>query len=178
MLDQPADIIGHSMGGKAAMVLALRYPNLVNKLIVADISPIRYNYSQISIINTLLAIDLNKTESRAQVILQMDAIEPDLRAFLAHSINIREKVWRINLKTLKKDMHKIIGFPKFNTEFFGKTLFISGEKSDYTHERHKPKIRRLFPNSSFIGIQNAGHWLHVEKPLEFKDITNEFLNGK
>lgn len=178
MLDQPADIIGHSMGGKAAMVLALRYPKLVNKLIVADISPIRYNYSQISIINTLLAIDLNKAESRAQVILQMHAIEPDLRAFLAHSINIREKVWRINLKTLKKDMHKIIGFPKFNTEFFGKTLFISGEKSDYTHESHKPKIRRLFPNSSFIGIQNSGHWLHVEKPLEFKDITNKFLNEK
>ena len=91
MLDQPADIIGHSMGGKAAMVLALRYPKLVNKLIVADISPIRYNYSQISIINTLLAIDLNKAESRAQVILQMHAIEPDLRAFLAHSINIREE---------------------------------------------------------------------------------------
>ena len=93
-------------------------------------------------------------------------------------VQLREKVWRINLKTLKKDMHKIIGFPKFNTEFFGKTLFISGEKSDYTHESHKPKIRRLFPNSSFIGIQNAGHWLHVEKPLEFKDITNKFLNEK
>ena len=177
-IDEPADIIGHSMGGKAAMVLALRYPQLVNKLIVADISPIRYNKSQTSIINALLAINLNIAESRTEVISQMLTIEPDLRAFLAQSINLKEKVWRINLKTLKKDMNKIVGFPNFKTEFIGKTLFITGEKSNYTHESHKPNIRRLFPNSSFISIQNAGHWLHVEKPLEFKDITKKFLNEK
>ena len=90
-IDEPADIIGHSMGGKAAMVLALRYPQLVNKLIVADISPIRYNKSQTSIINALLAINLNIAESRTEVISQMLTIEPDLRAFLAQSINIKEK---------------------------------------------------------------------------------------
>jgi len=120
-IDEPADIIGHSMGGKAAMVLALRYPQLVNKLIVADISPIRYNKSQTSIINALLAINLNIAESRTEVISQMLTIEPDLRAFLAQSINLKEKVWRINLKTLKKDMNEIVGFPNFD-EFSRKSL--------------------------------------------------------
>ena len=177
-LDHKVDLMGHSMGGKAAMALCLKNPNLVNKLIIADISPINYKHTQVSIIDALLTIDLNKISNRKQVIEQMEFIPPDLRLFLAQSINLQKKEWDFNLEVLKEESNKISSFPEFNSNFYGKSLFIKGEHSQYTSKSHEKVIMKLFPNCTFETLQECGHWLHYEKPLEYKNKILKFLNSQ
>lgn len=175
VIDGPTDVLGHSMGGKATMVLACEYPNKVNKLIVADIAPVTYTHTQMGPLEAMRGMNLEIT-SRAEAKAQLTGLEPGVDDFLLQSLDLKEKKWRLNLDILAAEMPKIIGFPPIDSRFEGDTLFLSGGTSTYVKTEHRTEIKRLFPNAKFAKIPGAGHWLHAEKPREFTESVAAFLN--
>lgn len=176
VLDEPADVLGHSMGGKAAMVLALTRPELVNRLIVADIAPVRYQHTQQGPIDAMRNVDLSDVTRRSDVKDQLADLDPGVDDFLLQSLDIKEKRWRLNLDVLSAEMDKIIGFPDIAGQYDGPTLFLSGANSDYVTPDYRPAIKTLFPQAKFAKIPGSGHWLHAEKPREFAAAVSAFLD--
>lgn len=177
-----ADVLGHSMGGKAAMMLALTHPDLVQKLIVADIAPVGYGHTQTPLIDAMEALDLTTITSRqsADAALAPAIPEPSVRAFLLQSLDLRAtpKAWRLNHAALRTHMNAIIGFPDITpTPFDGPAFFLSGATSDYVRPEHRPRIKSLFPAARFAKIPGAGHWLHADKPREFEAVVRVFLDA-
>ena len=177
MIDDQSDVIGHSMGGKAAMFLALRHTEKVRKLVVADIAPVGYSHSQMPMIDAMRAIDLSQVQTRGDADRQMQPLvdDPGVRAFLLQSLDVKGKRWRLNLDVLAAEMDHTIGFPEVSGEFEGPSLFLSGANSDYVLREHRDRIKELFPNARFAKIPGAGHWLHAEKPREFEAAVEAFL---
>lgn len=175
VIDGPIDVLGHSMGGKAAMVLALQNPALVNRLIVADIAPVTYTHSQDGPITAMRQVDLATIATRSDAKTQLGPLDPGVDDFLLQSLDMKDRRWRLNLDTLSTEMDKIIGFPKVSGRFTGPTLFLSGGKSDYVTRDARPQIKTLFPAAKFAKIPGAGHWLHAEKPREFTAAVSAFL---
>ncbi|SHK07901.1 Pimeloyl-ACP methyl ester carboxylesterase [Shimia gijangensis] len=176
--DAPMDVMGHSMGGKAAMVLALTRPELVNRLIVADISPVNYPPDPNTNIDAMRSVDLGKVFKRSDAIEQLAATitDPTLRSFFTQSLDLANKRWRLNLDVLEAEMEKIRGFPDMTGNFQGATLFLSGSDSDYVAPEHRPTIRAYFPKARFAKITGAGHWLHAEKPREYIQTVQAWLD--
>ena len=177
-LDGPFDVLGHSMGGKAAMVLALTRPELVNRMIVADIAPVTYSHSQGHFIDAMKAVDLNKIERRSDAAEQLEQVvdDPTLITFFTQSLDVKEKQWRLNLDVLARDMPNILSFPDVSGEFDKPTLFLSGANSDYVKRDYRSDIKALFPQAQFAKIPRAGHWLHAEKPREFQAAVRTWLS--
>ena len=169
-LEGPFDVLGHSMGGKAAMVLSLTRPDLVNRLIVADIAPVTYGHSQIQFIEAMKAVDLDKVERRSDAAEQLEKVVEDstLITFFTQSLDVKEKKWRLNLDVLAREMPNILSFPEVTGQFDKPTLFLSGANSDYVKREDRDHIKALFPQAQFAKIRGAGHWLHAEKPREFE----------
>lgn len=175
VIDTPVDLLGHSMGGKAAMTLALQAPDKINRLIVADIAPVAYNHTQMGPIEAMRKVDLNAVTSRADAKAQLRGLEPGVPDFLLQSLDMTEKRWRLNLDVLAADMAKIIGFPDITGVFDKPTFFLSGATSDYVKGEDRTHIKSLFPAAKFAKIPEAGHWLHAEKPRAFEAAVNAFL---
>ncbi|MCK8463067.1 alpha/beta fold hydrolase [Aliiroseovarius sp. S1339] len=173
-----ADVIGHSMGGKAAMVFAMAQADMVRRLLVADIAPIAYGHSQQSMITAMRGIDLSQVNTRGDADRQLAQVidEPSVRAFLLQSLDVKAQEWRLNLDVLERDMDQIIGFPDHQGQFDGPTLFLSGATSDYVQPEHRAIIKGLFPKAKHAKIPQAGHWLHAEKPREFEASALAFLS--
>jgi pimeloyl-ACP methyl ester carboxylesterase len=176
----PAHVLGHSMGGKAAMVLALTRPERLNTLIVADIAPVGYGHTQTHLIDAMRQIDLTQVNTRGDADRQLSAFvqEEGVRAFLLQSLDVKARAWRLNFDVLEADMPLIIGFPETEAEFDGATLFLSGAASDYVLPEHRDMIRGLFPSAQFAKLPKAGHWLHAERPREFEAAVRVFLGQK
>lgn len=174
----PMDVLGHSMGGKAAMVLALTRPELVNRLIVADISPVTYAHDQNQNIQSMRSVDLGTVEKRSHAVDQLaqSITDPTLRSFFTQSLDVANKRWRLNLDVLEDQMPHILGFPEITARYEGPTLFLSGADSTYVSPEHRPSIKALFPYARFAKITGAGHWLHAEKPREFIQSVQAWLN--
>ena len=174
----PMDVLGHSMGGKAAMVLALKYPDLVNRLIVADIAPVSYGHSQIEYIKAMKAIDLNAITKRSDAEAQLRSMidDPILPVFFTQSLDVPAKKWRLNLDVLAQEMPKILSFPQIGGQFAKPVLFLTGGASHDVTPDHRDTIKALFPNTKFAKIPGAGHWLHAEKPREFEAAVRTWLN--
>jgi len=177
-----ADVLGHSMGGKAAMMLALTWPDLVRKLIVADIAPVGYSHTQTPLIDAMEAQDLTQITSRQDADAALTAAVPEagVRAFLLQSLDLRAdpKIWKLNHKALRNHMANIIGFPDLSgTSFEGPAFFLSGATSDYVRPEHRPLIKAMFPAARFAKLPNAGHWLHADKPREFEAAVRVFLDA-
>ncbi|ETX27168.1 alpha/beta fold hydrolase [Roseivivax isoporae] len=174
-----ADVVGHSMGGKAAMALALTDPDKVARLVVADIAPVAYTHSQMQFIEAMRAVDLSTVEKRSDAAAQLARSVPDptLQSFFTQSLDIREKAWTLNLDTLAREMPKILGWPEIEGSFEGPTLFLTGANSDYVTTDHRPAIRALFPQARFVRMNGAGHWLHAEKPRDFEASVRAFLDS-
>lgn len=167
------DVLGHSMGGKATMLLALTRPELVNRLLVADIAPVAYGHTQRPLVAAMQGLDLSalSTRASADAALAITVPDPGVRAFLLQSLDLRADPprWRLNLPVLDRDMDRIIGWPDAVTGQFNRpTLFLSGAKSDYMQPDYRPAIKALFPNAKFAKIPNVGHWLHAEAPRPFE----------
>ena len=175
VIDRPMDVLGHSMGGKAAMVLALQNPDKVKRLIVADIAPVAYTHSQMDPIDAMRRVDLSSITSRAEAKAQLGDLEPGVPDFLLQSLDLKSKKWRLNLDVLTAEMDKIIGFPDITGQFDNPTLFLSGANSDYVKRADRDQIKTLFPAAKFAKIPGAGHWLHAEKPREFEAAVAAFL---
>lgn len=173
----PLDVIGHSMGGKAAMTLALIRPDLVSRLLVADIAPVSYTHSQSQFIDAMRAVDLAAITRRAEAAEQLGAqgVAPELQSFFTQSLDVAAKRWRFNLDALERDMQLILGFPPLDGVFEGPTLFLSGGQSDYVTHDARPKIKSLFPAARFAKLPQAGHWLHAERPRDFIATAATFL---
>lgn len=174
----PMDVLGHSMGGKAAMVLALKYPALVRRLIVADIAPVAYTHSQIQYIEAMRGLDLSAIEKRSDAKAPLEALvdDPALVPFFLQSLDVAGKSWRLNLDVLADEMPKILSFPEIDGQFKGPVLFLSGANSDYVAREYRPKIKEFFPEARFAKIPGAGHWLHAEKPREFEAAVRAYLD--
>ena len=173
-----ADVLGHSMGGKAAMVLALTHPGLVDRLIVADIAPVAYGHTQMAYLRAMRDLDLTGITSRGEADRRLRAAIPDLaiRAFLVQSLDVSSGSWSLNLPVLERDMPEIMDFPEVGRPFGKPTLFLSGGASDYVLPGHRGEIRRLFPAAKLVKIPGAHHWLHAEKPREFEAAVETFLD--
>jgi len=174
-----ADVLGHSMGGKAAMVLAVSQPELVSSLIVADIAPVAYTHSQIQYARAMAELDLRgiTTRKEADTRLAETVPEPAIRAFLLQSLDVSARRWRLNLDILARDMDQIVGFVPLQGAYEGPAVFLSGGASDYVLPEHRPNIRAHFPKARFAKIPGAGHWLHAEKPREFEAAARAFLDA-
>ena len=175
VLRGPTDVLGHSMGGKAAMVLALTRPELVGKLIVADIAPVDYQTIDLSPLEAMKSVDLSQVTRRADAGAQMHGLDAGLVSFLLQSLDLKNKRWVLNLDVLEAEMGAIRGWPDVQGRFDGSTLFLSGGASDYVQHSHRAAIKALFPNARFAKIPDAGHWLHAEKPREFEASVEAFL---
>jgi esterase len=174
-----ADVMGHSMGGKAAMVLALSAPELVDRLIVADIAPVAYTHDQTRHIDAMRGLDLTGLTARSDADQRLAATidEASLRAFFLQSLDLKSHPprWRLNLDVLEAEMPKIVGWPDPSWQFDGPVLFLTGAESSYVRHEHRAAIRALFPNARFAKIPGTGHWLHAEKPREFEQTLRVFL---
>ncbi len=175
----PMAVLGHSMGGKAAMVLALTAPDLVANLIVGDIAPVAYEHDQIPYIRAMQAVDLSRVEKRSDAEAQLAELvdAPTLPAFFTQSLDLKEKRWRLNLEVLAAQMPHILGFPEQEGTYSGPTLFLTGAASHYVQPEHRVRIKALFPAARFAKIPGAGHWLHAEKPREFEAAVRAWLAG-
>ena len=177
---EEVNIVGHSMGGKTAMLFAVMYPDLVDKLIIVDMSPRYYQPHHNAILAGLNSIDFSVQNTRTLVDKKLSVLIPDLgvRQFLLKNVYWKEKgqlAYRFNLESLT-DNNPEVGeaLPPF-TVFEKETLFLKGSKSDYITENEEPIIEAHFPNSKIVEIKNAGHWLHAENPKQFYDEVSIFL---
>ncbi|PRY93728.1 pimeloyl-ACP methyl ester carboxylesterase [Hasllibacter halocynthiae] len=172
------DVIGHSMGGKAAMTLALARPDLVHALVVADIAPIAYDHTQRHLIEAMRALDPATVSSRgeADAALAKSVDDPGVRAFLLQSLDVRDGRWALNLDALDAAMDGIVGWHDPGGTFDGPALFLAGGESDYVPAEARGAIRALFPRARIARIPGAGHWLHAEKPREFVAAVRAFLD--
>ena len=176
-LGGPFDVMGHSMGGKASMLLAIDQPQLVNRLIVADIAPIGYSHTQAQHIEAMRSVDLSRVEKRSDASELLVPLVEDLQlvSFFLQSLDVKNRRWILNLDVLEKEMARIIGFPDIAGQYDGRTLFLSGAASDYVKREHRPEIKRLFPHAQFAKIPGAEHWLHAQKPREFEAAVRTWL---
>ena len=174
------NIIGHSMGGKTAMLFAVTYPERIEKLIVADIGPKFYPQHHQTILEGLNAIDFSKKPSRSEVEEIMSHYITDFgtRQFLLKSLYWQEPgqlAFRFNLAVFNKKIEEI-GKPLSENDVFSKpTLFIRGGKSDYILNEDFENLKKHFPDSTIETIPDAGHWLHAENPKLFCKIASSFL---
>lgn len=179
-----ASILGHSMGGKAAMQLALNHGERVDALVIADMAPVQYTGREhLSYIRAMQGVDLSAASRRAEVEERLrDAIPIDaIRKFLMQNLVSDEATgglrWQINLAGLAESMDAIMDFPlePEMEPYGGPTLFLAGGASDYLLPEHQPAVDRLFLDHEVHYLEGCGHWLHAEQPALFTEHVMEFL---
>ena len=176
-----ADVIGHSMGGKTAMALALAHPELVGKLAVVDIAPAPSPGTFIHYVEALNAMDLSQVTSRkdADALLAPTEANPGIRAFLLQNLESGNDgfSWRVNLAALAGAMEDLLDWPEMphGRSYGGPTLFLAGGASDYIAPHHHGEIKRLFPAAHIEVMPGIGHWAHAEAPGLFLNHVTRFL---
>ena len=173
-------IIGHSMGGKTAMLFSLIYPDLVEKLIVVDILPVSYNKSYDLIFDSLLSINLKQIKSRNEFNLHLKKYFDDHGFILFLSKNLKRSLdggfeYKSNIKILRKTYSNVTSSINFHKEYRKGVLFIKGENSDYIDSENLKITSKLFPKYKLTEIKNAGHWIHHENPDDFFSICLNYL---
>ena len=194
---EPVTLVGHSMGGKVAMQLALRRPELLRALVVVDIAPVEYPISGgrtddpdeeaspfAAFIAAMRAVDLRDLRSRQQADEALRTAVPSrmVRSFLLQSL-VREDDgggwrWRLNLELLERDLEALRGFPEppSGARFDGPVLWVAGANSHYVLPEDRARMVQLFPTTRLVRIKNAGHWVHSEQPEIFLGTLRRFLD--
>jgi esterase len=177
-----ARLVGHSLGGKVCMGVALARPQRVAALVVADIAPVAYPPGHDAVFAALDAVTAANVGSRAeaQEIMAMHLEEHDVIQFLLASLQRTKDggySWRFNLRGLKRNYAAARAAPVAHRPFNGPTLFIKGGQSDYILAEHRPQVHRLFPHASLKVMPEAGHWLHAQQPSLFNGIVGRFLDS-
>lgn len=176
----PATVVGHSMGGKAALTLALSQPDLVARLVIADIAPVTYPTWQLPVVQAMRAPELLRVESRAAANRMLQATIPDesVRAFLLQSLarDGADFRWRLNLEAIERDMPALAGFPAAmaGRTYVGPTLALYGANSEYVDTAGLNVLESHCPELTRRPIANAGHWLHADQPDAFLAALREF----
>lgn len=180
----PVHLVGHSMGGKIAMVLALRHPQLVQRLVIEDIAPVNSatTGSQFKhLIGSVAAIDPTAARGRAGVDAELAKSVPDpqMRGFLMQNLRPRSDggyYWQANVHVLLRDLSAVVGFPMLSEPPFpNPTLWVAGGNSHYVRREDLPRMRELFPAVRRMTINDAGHWVHAEQPERFLAVLRHFL---
>ena len=175
------NLMGHSMGGKTAMFFANQYPDLIEKLLVVDMFPFKGSGGHLEVFESLSAIDIRNLKSRkeADEILSFKISDIGLRQFLLKNIDRNPDggyCWKMNLKTIFNSYDKISeGVPQKSVDV--PTLFIKGANSPYIKAEDLNRYRLIFPQAKLGVIENAGHWVHADKPEEFFKLSSEFILG-
>lgn len=176
----PAAVIGHSMGGKVAMALALTEPSLVSRLVIVDIAPIAYPPALRPYIAAMQAIPLHSglTRRDADAALAATIPEPGIRAFLIQNLRMQDDPprWRLALDEIGAAMPVIESFPDLPGRYEGPTLVINGERSSYIEPGSHPRFESLFPATRFATVPGVGHWVHAENPSGFLSLVDPFLD--
>lgn len=172
-------VLGHSMGGKAAMNFALAHPELPDKLIVVDIAPKAYDVRHDHIVDGLKAIPIDTLQTRqeADEALATQVTHPAVRQFLLKNLTRKPEggfSWRINLPVIDKNLELIGGDLVYEGSFEKSTLFVRGSRSDYILDEDRERIKKIFPNSTLVTMDTS-HWVQSEKPEEFVDVVLTFL---
>jgi len=197
-MGEPVTLVGHSMGGKVAMQLALRRPELLRALVVVDIAPVEYPLQGgrtddpdeeaspfAAFIAAMRALDLDELKTRDDADAALRSAVPSrmVRSFLLQSL-VREGVgagggwrWRLNLELLERDLGELRGFPEppAGATFDGPVLWVAGANSTYVLDEDRPLMDALFPATRLVRIKNAGHWVHSEQPEVFLTTLRLFL---
>ncbi len=174
------NLLGHSMGGKTAMLFATTYPKKVCKLIVADISPRYYSPHHQFILEALNAVNFDKITKRREVetVLANYIDEAGIRQFLLKNVYWKSKTelaYRFHLESLTDNVEEVgVALPNFAI-FEGETLFLKGANSGYISNDDEALIEAHFPKAQIKTIKNAGHWLHAENPIDFYDYVVAFI---
>jgi len=179
----PVDILGHSMGGKASMVLALTRPELVRRLIVVDIAPVPYRGGAqepyAAYIAAMKGLDLGRISRRSEADAALAGVITDasMRAFLVQNLESIEGGyrWRFNLDAIAANMSALTGFPELDARFEGPVTVLAGELSDYVRPRDEAAIRGYFPQSRITVIDGAGHWAHADQPARLLKLLRAAL---
>lgn len=180
--DGRAIVLGHSMGGKAAMTLALTRPDVLAGLVIADIAPVQYDHTHLGILQAMGTADLSGVTRRSEGDALMAAALPDpaLRGFILQNLLVENGVarWRLNVTALTSGMDDLISWPSqlAGRSHDGPTLSIYGGASPYVNESAQSALSRLFPAAEFHEVPGAGHWLHAEKPAEFQAALTAWLD--
>lgn len=176
----PVRVIGHSMGGKATLRLAIDHGSLLDRIVVADIAPVNYGHNHNETLDAMLSVDLSQIAGRADADEQMKSAiaEAPLRAFLLQNLVRQDDhwQWRVNLRAIDTHMGELTGFDlPASLQISVPSLFIYGSKSDYVGESERQVIQNQFSQASLQSVNGAGHWLHAEKPDIFFDLTLDYL---
>jgi pimeloyl-ACP methyl ester carboxylesterase len=184
--DDPAALVGHSLGGKVAMVLALRHPALVERLCVVDVSPVAYHHlSQFEgYVAAMRSLDLGSLSRRgdADTALAEAVPDPTVRGFLLQNLRRDGDHWRwqVNLDVLGANLPAIGGWPEQELAgtppYSGPVLWIAGERSHYVTPAYAEAMGRWFPRNRLVTVKGAGHWVHSEQPAVFLDVLRRFLD--
>jgi esterase len=178
-----AFVMGHSMGGKVAMLMALDHPELVDKLVVVDMSVRAYSGGHQEIFDAMFGLDLAhiKTRKDAEEALALRLDQVDILQFLLKNLiydkHLEGYKWRINLPVIYENYERILEALQSDKRFDKPALFIHGARSNYLQESDKPLILRMFPQATFLPIADAGHWVHAEKPSELFEAVINFLEA-
>lgn len=175
-----AHLLGHSMGGKAAMTAALEQSARVAHLIVVDIAPVIYTHTHAPLVEAMMALDLDGLKSRSEADDRLKGSIEDrlVRQFLLQSLEQVEGGyrWRLDLEALKHGMDDLVGFPELEGKVFdGPALFLYGAQSDYVQPEHRPRIESYFPNAEYAAVADAGHWVHADQPAALVASVQRFL---
>jgi esterase len=177
----PCNLLGHSMGGKTAMRLALDHPETVARLVVADIAPVRYRHDNQKIAAALIAVPLNVGMSRAEASALLAETIPDkaTRSFLLLNLRLaatERPAWRIGLAEIAAGIPTIEGWEvDAGLTYEGPTLFVAGGRSGFVGPGDMDAILSLFPGATITTLPEAGHWLHAEDPAGFLKAVGDFL---
>lgn len=180
---EPAAVIGHSMGGKAAMLMAFQDPDLVERLMVVDIPPAPRDSGLSSYVTAMRSMDLTQVKRRAdaEALLTGAVGQASIRAFLVQNLAMQDGAfaWKLNLEAIDNGMPDIEGFPDIDSDlaYEGPCLHLVGAKSSYVLPHHHAEIDRLFPNAEVDAIPDADHWVHADQPKAFLDRVRVFLGG-
>jgi pimeloyl-ACP methyl ester carboxylesterase len=179
----PAAFLGHSMGGKAAMRLALDAPEAVTRLLVADIAPVAYQPHFHELVAALRALPLRPglTRAEASALLAPYVEDAALRAFLLQNLRFGAgaPAWRIGLDAIAANLSLLEGWEAPpGAAYGGPVLFLAGERSGYVRPEYRPAIRALFPAARFATLRDAGHWMHADQPEAFAATATAFLGGR
>lgn len=183
----PVHLVGHSMGGKVAMVLALTRPELIRRLVVVDIAPGPSDGAGEfeHLLGSLAAVELDGLERRGDADEALQAPIPDerVRGFLLQNLRSRSAAdgggfaWQANLGLLRRELPAIGAWPDLDLTFDHPVLWMAGERSSYVTEAAVPTMRRLFPRTTQVTIKGAGHWVHSERPEAFVSALRTFLGA-
>lgn len=173
-------VLGHSMGGKAAMFFAVRHPDLLSKLVVVDIAPRAYPVHHQQVLAGLGAVDIDRITSRSDAEAQMKPHVPDLgvRQFLLKNLKRTDTgfAWKLNLPVIHDNIEAIGAAVPEDALWEHPTLLVRGAKSDYVQADDEALIKRIFPAARMVTIEDAGHWVHAEQPEALLEVVSQFLD--